>query len=274
MTVAKKVRREMPFPQVERVIFGTNPLEEVICQLKFPPILKIDTETPAAFQDRIRANYPFYRNLQGMGLSPVPHNLVNLGGGPFPMMPGGVSHLFSSKDEQWTLALTREFLGLTCKRYKQWEEFRDHLSQSFAALRDLYSPHFFVRVGLRYRNLIRRSRLGLVGLDWSELLKPWIAGAYSSPHVRGDVENNSIQMLIRLKNDLGRVLVSSGAFKERGTDEECYLIDADFFTERHTEPSDVLEHLDSLNVQSDRFFHWCIGDTLRDALLAGTSGVP
>ena len=48
----------MPFPDVERVIYNENPLDRVICQLRFAPILKIDTEIPAEFQERIRIDYP------------------------------------------------------------------------------------------------------------------------------------------------------------------------------------------------------------------------
>ena len=51
----------MPFPDATRVIFDANPLDEVICQVKFPPILRIETD-PAAFQDQIRAEYPNYES--------------------------------------------------------------------------------------------------------------------------------------------------------------------------------------------------------------------
>ena len=48
----------MPFPEVDRVIYTTNPLDREICQLRFPPILKIDTEIPSQFQDKLRSEYP------------------------------------------------------------------------------------------------------------------------------------------------------------------------------------------------------------------------
>ena len=49
----------MPFPKVKRFVYKTNLLDEVICQVRFPPILKIDTETPAAFQEVLRSSYPY-----------------------------------------------------------------------------------------------------------------------------------------------------------------------------------------------------------------------
>ena len=46
----------MPFPVTKRIIYKKNPLVEVICQLRFPPILSIDTEIPARFQGAIKKN--------------------------------------------------------------------------------------------------------------------------------------------------------------------------------------------------------------------------
>lgn len=86
----------MPFPDVPRVIYEINPLDEVICQLRFPPVLKIDTEVPAGFQEQIRDDYPFYESKSPLrlptGLPPnvAPTSVAELLGGtkeprfPFP----------------------------------------------------------------------------------------------------------------------------------------------------------------------------------------------
>jgi len=79
-------------------------------------------------------------------------------------------------------------------------------------------------------------------------------------------------MVIRLPENKGRVLISCGVVKTGPPEEECYLIDADFFTgppmEQPTEPEHVAERLDSLNIQSHLFFRWCIREPLHKALLA------
>jgi uncharacterized protein (TIGR04255 family) len=275
MPSAKRARRLMAFPEAERVIYKTNPLEEVICQLRFPPILRIDTETPASFQERVRESYPFYTTTPavpmtlGAGINIAPPLLRD-----FPLLSGQNNHEFSTRDRLWTLTLNRESLTVNCKRYICWEEFRDKLRGALTTLQELYSPGFFVRTGLRYRNLIRRSRLGLTSCSWSELLQPWILGAYSAPAMRDDILHNFLQMVLRLPHHDGRVLVSSGTVtvqapnQDRSSAEECYLVDADFFTEQHAESANVLQRLNFLNEQSDRFFHWCITKRLDDVLRA------
>ena len=50
----------MTFPEVERIIYDNNPLDRVICQIRFPPILRIESELPTNFQEQIRRDFPEY----------------------------------------------------------------------------------------------------------------------------------------------------------------------------------------------------------------------
>ena len=50
----------MLFPPTQRVIYHENPLVEVVCQFRFPTILKIDAEIPVAFQEAVRSTFPDY----------------------------------------------------------------------------------------------------------------------------------------------------------------------------------------------------------------------
>ena len=62
------------FSNQPRKIYRRNQLIEVICQLRFPEILKIEAHEPADFQDAIRQAYPQY----GKKLEPLPPK--NVGG--------------------------------------------------------------------------------------------------------------------------------------------------------------------------------------------------
>ncbi|GDX40579.1 hypothetical protein LBMAG21_08710 [Armatimonadota bacterium] len=59
----------MPFPQTNRGIYAKNPLVEVVCQLRFPPILSINQSNLADFQSHIRDVYPLYSTSGSEGQS-------------------------------------------------------------------------------------------------------------------------------------------------------------------------------------------------------------
>src|SRR5947209_5365304 len=43
-----------------KTLYRRSPLLEVIVQLCFPPILRIEAEKPAAFQDLVRSDFPYF----------------------------------------------------------------------------------------------------------------------------------------------------------------------------------------------------------------------
>lgn len=270
MILAKKAHAVMAFSEVERVVFTTNPLEEVICQVRFPHILKFDSDALVHFQESVIGQFPLY-TLQTASPIGLPPGLTGIVGKEFPFAGGQSSHQFGSIDERFTLALDRESLALVCRRYQRWEEFRERLALGLAALSRQFPPILITRIGLRYKNVIRRSRLDLGSTTWADLLKPWIAGPYASSDVRDDIESNFSQTLLRLRDNRGKVLVNSGVVKDK--DEECFLIDADFFLDYKTEAYRVLDNADYLNRESGRFFLWCITDRLGDALHPSISAV-
>jgi uncharacterized protein (TIGR04255 family) len=165
-----------PFPDAPRVIYQLNPLDEVVCRVAFPPILRIDAESPVAFQEDIRNDFPHYQLKTAVSLaSSLPASVSHAVGGELSLL-GGKSHLFSSPDKTWNLTLSRDGLSLSCRRYERWEQFRHCLERPFQAFMQKYGASFFTHVCLRYRDVIRRSRLELQNAEWSDLIQPWIAG--------------------------------------------------------------------------------------------------
>ncbi len=181
----------MPFPDSPRVIYAQNPLIEVVCQLRFPPILRIDSEAPAALQEKIRAKYPLFKekHISDLGIE-LPPEIAQLSNSVIstPLRTSRISYDFISADEQWRVGLTREFIALSTTKYERWEDFKAHLEQPLQVFIETYSPAFFSRVGLRYRDLIRRPRLGLENAPWSDLLKTPIAGELAAGEVAGYIE--------------------------------------------------------------------------------------
>ena len=99
-----------------RYAYGKSQLIEVICQLRFPTILSIDTREPADFQETVRAAFPRYQcqveNLPGVNGAPA--RTVN-------------NHTFISEDGSYKLSLTKDFIALSTMRYTHWEDFAARL---------------------------------------------------------------------------------------------------------------------------------------------------
>ena len=101
------------FSQEERCIYKNNQLGEVICQLRFPEILMISAEPPAAFQDAIRDEYPRYSARKE---SPAPKITGTPGHLALENQPQTINYQFMSEDGVWRVNLTSRFIALACTR--------------------------------------------------------------------------------------------------------------------------------------------------------------
>lgn len=259
----------MPFPVADRVIYEHNPLSEVICQVRFPPVLRIDAESPAKFQESIRAEYPNYEAKSPVKLpTNVPPQLAEIFASELPA-GGQRTHEFGSRDGVWKLSLTRSFLAMRCSDYRRWEQFRHRFSVSLDALQREYGPAYFTRIGLRYQDVLHRSKLGLAGEPWSSLLKPAVAGFLGASEVVSDVRGMQTATLVHLPGDVGTAQMQFALAEDNATSEEVFLIDSDYFTDQQVETADALARLDAFNREARRFFRWCITDQLHNAMRPG-----
>jgi uncharacterized protein (TIGR04255 family) len=255
----------MPFPRSDRVIYRNNPLAEVICQLRFPAILKIDAEPPATFQDQIRVEYPEYR-LTPVFPAELPSTALALLQGADPDSPKNV-HVFASPNGTWAVSLTRTFLALKTTQYVRWEEFRVRIETLMARTVETYKPAYYSRVGLRYVDVIQRSRLNLQNRSWADLLKPHIAAEFSELDWAAYIDQSIKQISVRLSDPGGRVNIRHGLVFAEGTNEPCYIFDADFFVDgQQTETHDAAAILERFHGSAGNLFRWCIRQTLHEAL--------
>jgi len=258
----------MTFPETPRIIYNNNPLTEVICQLRFPPILSIDTEIPAKFQNDIRETYPLFQekidtpvNIPNEIISQMPPEMINF----FPT-PGNKNYEFSSEDEKWKINLTRTFLSLTSHNYTRWEVFMEHFNPAYSALCRWYKPSFCTRIGLRYKDLINKSKLNLTDTPWKDLLQPPIAGVLSDGTVLQNVIGSTNVTEIKLDDDMSFVRIRHGLVSIKDESDLCYLIDSDFYTNNRTTIDSAVDKLNYFNNQGRRLLRWCITDKLHDAL--------
>ena len=254
----------MNLPEFERVIYKRNPLTEVVCQLRFPPILKISHQEPVEFQDEIRLQYPLFETATQVPLE-ISKIVAQLG---LPLQ-SDVAYSFKSEDQRWSLSITKDFIALTTSSYERYEQFKQRFEEALIIFERIYKPSFYTRVGLRYQDLIVRSKLGVEDKAWSELIAKHIASELYDPEL-----SSSIQTIVKnliLKTENGQINLNHGliAVKEpqESSDEIAYLFDADFYTEQKIEENgDVWNVLNQFNQSAGKLFRWSITDTLHNAL--------
>ena len=172
------------FSNQPRKFYRRSPLIEVICQLRFPDILKIEAHEPADFQDAIRQVYPQYAKRieqlppQNAGGKMVEQGTVN-------------NYQFISADGGWKVSLTKGFIALSTTRYTRWEEFAKRLDVVLAAFIKIYQPAYFTRVGLRYMNAVNKAALGFAETPWHELIAPGYLGLMATAPVRSTNRRSS-----------------------------------------------------------------------------------
>ncbi|MGQ0714403.1 MAG: TIGR04255 family protein [Gemmatimonadaceae bacterium] len=260
----------MPFPESQRVVFEKNPLTQVIAQIQFPPILSILAEAPAAFQDRLRDQYPLYAKSGGLELPTDLAALMQRLNVTRQLQPVQ-QHSFSTADGARTVTLTRDFLAIEDTEYERWEGFIAELDRARAALEDIYEPAFYTRIGLRYVDVLDRAVLGLPTEPWSSLLNPALVGVIGDPALRDDVSELATAASIRLNQVKGGTVRLQHGLKvpdngEATQSSPVYVIDADFFTQERSSPADVRPALDAFNHLAGNLFRWAITPVLRDAL--------
>jgi len=255
------------FTNKERCRYQTNPLAEVICQLRFPEILAISNQPPVDFQEAIRSAYPGFVRRQEMPAPRITGSGDNL---KVQQQPAVINYQFSTPDGVWRVNLTGTFVSLTCSRYTCWEEFAARLDKPLAAFIRIYQPAYFERIGLRYMNFISRFDLGLEGVPYSQLIKP----CYLGPLMEEDVNEAATsrctvdaEMAIRggcrVKLHAGPGLVKRGGKEDK---EVKFIFDQDLYMPGQLQPNLVAGALQTLHAQADSIFRGAITEKLHNAM--------
>lgn len=255
------------FSREPRCIYEKNQLMEVICQLRFPEILKIEAQEPYAFQDMIRAQYPQYSKKVEQ-LPPVQQNGK--------LTPQGTvnNYQFISEDGMWKVSLAKGFVALSTHAYLRWEDFAARLDQILAAFIKTYEPAFFSRVGLRYINFINRASLDLADTGWNELIEPEFLGLMACE----DVSENAL-----VKHELTCTMAVPGGAKaniksapavmrktnnatKQTVEEKVFMLDLDLYMDGKTPMNHAVPALNVVHGNADSIFRGAITDTLHDAM--------
>lgn len=255
------------FSDSERCLYGKNQLVEVICQLRFPTILSIETRTPADFQEAIRDRFPRYSSRKEMlppKISGRPGNLQ------VEEQPSVTNHQFLSADGKWKLNLTKDFIALATPAYVKWEDFASQLDKALATFIAVYHPAFFERVGLRYINAFSRKMLDLEGVPFSELIQPAYLGLMAEEDMNETSFARSTQDVeaaiaggCRIKLHAGLGMVKRNNVEDKETK---FILDNDIFMAGNIPVAHAAAALNTVHIQADRVFRGAITRQLHDAM--------
>jgi uncharacterized protein (TIGR04255 family) len=249
------------FPHSDRVVYANNPLAEVICQLRFPTVLKVDGEVPANFQERIRHRFPIYEAKENEIVSGLPEQLRLAVGATLTRK----QYHFRTEASDAQISLSREAIGISAGKYERWEVFREDIALALSSVVEIYSPSYFSRIGLRYRNLIDRDAWGLADKPWCTLLRPEVAAELCLPEWRDGVEEVSRAVRAKINEAGDHVFFQHGIATDE-EEREGYLLDFDYYYSEKVEIDDADPIIERLHGHSGKAFRWAISDTLHGAL--------
>lgn len=255
------------FARDERCIYARNPLGEVICQLRFPEILKIRVDVPAEFQEVIRDEFPQYVSRKEV---PAPKLTGLPGSFHLENQPETMNHQFSSKDGVWRVNLTSKFISLACSCYTCWEDFARKLDKPLATFIQLYKPAYFERVGLRYLNFISRKKLDLENIPFSALIAP----CYLGPLGEADISEQaaarcSVDAELSIRGGCKvKLHAGPGVVKRNGqADPEVkFIFDQDLYMAGNIPVNHSAGALQTLHSQAYPIFRGAITEQLHNAL--------
>ena len=251
------------FSNAERCLYRKPQLIEVVCQLRFPTILKIENQSPYEFQELIRGEYPNYsfKEEHPPAQANAPKQSVK-------------NHQFISLDGGWKVNLTQSFISLSTHRYSTWEDFAKRLDRILAHVIGVYKPACFNRVGLRYINAFNRERLDLEGTPWRELIQPGYMGLMADEDVPENAfgkNEQSVNLALpggaRCGIKCGHGTLHKVNNKTRETvDEPVYMLDIDVYMDGNIEMSHTAAGLNIVHTHADSIFRGAITDTLHEAM--------
>lgn len=257
----------MLFASNERYTYARNPLVEVICQLRFPTILTINTREPAEFQEAVRGEFPRYA---ARSEQPAP-KLVNAGtpNAKLETPPAVQNYHFVSADGLWKINLTKDFIALSTLRYSDWESFASKLDKPLAQFIQIYKPAFFERIGLRYVNAVSKKNLGLTDYLWDDLIQQPYLGILGEADVdEGKVTRCSIDTELTLPDGSHmKVHAGPGLLNGGKQDPEVkFILDGDFSMGGSLAYDKVPGAMNALHTHAGAFFNGAITPELRAAM--------
>jgi len=255
------------FSKQPRCVYRSNPLGQVICQLRFPEILTIGANVPVQFQEEIRDRFPRYSVKEE---KPAPRVTGMPGNLQLTQQPATVNYNFLSEDGVWRINLTPKFISLSTSKYTGWEEFARWLDKPLASFISIYKPAYFERIGLRYINFISRNDLGLQGEPFRELISEKYLGILADEDIsEGIVGKCSVDVELNIHGGCkAKIHAGPGMVNKNGKQdpEVKFVFDQDLYMPGNIQVNLSAGALQTLHSQAFPIFRDAITDRLHEAM--------
>lgn len=256
----------MPFPEKNRVKFNNNPLIEVVCQLTFSQKLYGKDSTfendAASIHDEIKSELPFFTKAKSVSIEiessnqKVKHNEVEV-------------FEYSSQDQTSKVILSPDSFTLVITKYEGWQSFYKLLSFVVSKLEKYSATKSYKRIGLRYKDIIQRSSLGLSpSVRWHELLNDKLTCLLQNDEFSEKIKGLQSSFIMDLSDidEHSRMSSTYGIVSHSETKETCFMVDSDFYVEGEITNDSSKKYLDAFNLKSRNYFQWCLKERLYSAL--------
>lgn len=250
------------FPAVKEIPLVSPPLDEVVCQVRYPPILRISQEEPADFQELIRTSFPEFEKQHSFQFK------LSVPGNPSePTVENRpITYQFTNAKHMNQAVLSPTFYAVSTTKYDSWRSFLKGLRTVHDAVIDTYQPAYATRVGLRYINRLTTDNTGTTTRE--ELLS--LVRSELTAMLQGRVWDDVSEMIGVLSFSDSPAQLNLRFGYEAKEQAPTFLVDFDYFEEGNIDLGEVLTRCERYHDVIYRAFRWVVKDESLERFGGGT----
>lgn len=240
-----------------------SPLVNVVCQVRFPPLLELAAEERRnellAELQRALEDYPLFAQVMGQEILLGPEGVQAQESRP-------TQFRFTSDDGRWNVGLGPDSLSLQTAHYDHFNDFVGRWQTIATAVQGILTPSRQLRIGLRYVDELRVDEADRP-VQWVGFLAPEVLGLAGSKKW-GMSTTQSFQEWV-LHVETVRCTVRHGFLpSEVHGREPFYLLDTDCYVEEVSafDPVAQLDYLDRFNDIAYELFRDALSESLYKTL--------
>ena len=244
--------------------YRTDYLTKAICELRYDPILRLESKLPAELQERVKPDLP---RLDVREHVEVTGTLSENAEVATKVSKRFKEYVFHNDENGTSLLVHPSVLRYQQQEYSGKVRYFEAFGKIWDTFREIYGVTDLQRVGLRYVNQIRPGTGN--ALDWEGLINDsLITGSIG---VAGELRHRLSKSAheLRLMFDNYIMTIRFGLLNEdfpAPIAERAFLLDYDCYCADTSDANDLMSNLDTFHTQIERQFEVSIEDGLRDLM--------